>query len=125
MSAVNNRHRTATLTALALAAGLLATAGTVPASAAPAAPAAQEGQDAAKAVTSSVALKRAVYAYSKAFLGDEPVKAYNLLTPHCRATVSLSYFTGIVTAAGDLYGPQRIQSYDATVSDNRARATYS
>lgn len=117
MSAVKLRHRAATVATLALTSGLLGVAGTSAASTDPPAPSIAK-------VTSSVALKRAVYSYSKAFLGDNPVKAYKLLTPRCREKVSLSYFTGIVTAAGDMYGPQPIRSYGATMKRNRARATY-
>lgn len=103
-----SRQRAATLAVLALICGLLAVGGAAPTSAAPAT------HSAANKLNSSVSLKRAVYGYSKAFKGNEPVKAYNLLTTRCRSKMSLSYFTGIVTAVGDVYGPQPIRSFDAT-----------
>lgn len=63
--------------------------------------------------------------YSDAFLGGEPVKAYEVFSARCKKRVSLSEFTGIVTAAGDLYGSAlAIRSYEAQVSGDLARVTY-
>jgi hypothetical protein len=82
------------------------------------------GAPAATADTSAASLRHAVGAYSQAFLGGRPVKAYQLLSPRCRQRVSPSYFTGIVNAANDIYGPLPIRTYKATVSGTKARVTY-
>jgi hypothetical protein len=74
---------------------------------------------------SEAQLKAAVQAYSDAFLSGEGTKAYNLLSERCRKRTSLSEFTGIVTAAKQMYGSALpLKTYEAEVSGNLARVTY-
>jgi hypothetical protein len=71
------------------------------------------------------ALRVAVQGYSDAFLNAEPVEAYEYFSLRCVERTSLSYFTGIVTAAKELYGaPLPIRDYDAEVAGDLARVTY-
>src|SRR4051812_31910720 len=49
-------------------------------------------------------LRNAVQGYSDAFLGGEPVEAYEYFSSRCEERTSLSYFTGIISAAEGLYG---------------------
>lgn len=70
-------------------------------------------------------LRLAVQSYSDGFLGAEPVAAYDYFSARCKEKVSLSYFTGIVTAAKSTYGSALpIASYDAQVDGDLARVTY-
>jgi hypothetical protein len=71
------------------------------------------------------ALREAVQGYSDAFLNAEPIEAYEYFSMRCAEQTSLSYFTGIVTAAKELYGASLpIKDYDAEVAGNLARVTY-
>jgi hypothetical protein len=71
------------------------------------------------------AAKKAVTAYSDAFLDARPVTAYNLLSKRCHAKVSFSYFTGIITAARTIYGKALpIRSFKAKVARGRAVVSY-
>jgi hypothetical protein len=73
----------------------------------------------------SVELRKRVQAYSDAYLTGEPVKAYAILSQRCHERLTLSYFTGIVTAASDQYGTALpVASFDAQISGDLARATY-
>ena len=77
------------------------------------------------AASASAELKAAVQAYSDAFLTGEATTAYKLLSERCRKRTSLSEFTGIVTAAKQMYGSALpLQTYSAKVSDDLARVTY-
>jgi hypothetical protein len=70
-------------------------------------------------------LQQAVQGYSDAFLGAQPVEAYEYFSARCTVRVSLSYFTGIVIAAEETYGaPLAIRTYDAEVAGDFARVTY-
>ncbi|UUW89383.1 hypothetical protein [Pimelobacter simplex] len=70
-------------------------------------------------------LRNAVQAYSDAFLSGEPTASYDLLSARCRDRHSLSYWTGVITAASDRYGePLPIKSYAEKVSGDMARVTY-
>ncbi len=70
-------------------------------------------------------LQQAVQGYSDAFLGAQPVEAYEYFSARCTDRVSLSYFTGIVIAAKDIHGePLTITTYDAEVAGDLARVTY-
>lgn len=90
--------------------------------------AATSGPAAAPAIPSPSgddALRAAVTAYSDAFLDGKPTVAYELFSERCRERLSLSSFTGIVTAAKQQYGKALpIRSYDAQVSGDLARVTY-
>lgn len=71
------------------------------------------------------ALRVAVQTYSDAFLDGDPVEAYEVFSARCKAEVSLSFFTGIVTAAKMTYGSALpIQTYEAQVDGDLARVTY-
>jgi hypothetical protein len=70
-------------------------------------------------------LRFAVKAYSDAFLTGDAATAYGLLSERCRKRTSLSEFTGIVTAAEQMYGSALpLATYSAKVSDDLARVTY-
>ena len=70
-------------------------------------------------------LRVAVQTYSDGFLGGDPTLAYDYFSGRCKEKVSLSYFTGIVMAAKVTYGSVLpIMSYDAHVSGDLARVTY-
>jgi hypothetical protein len=70
-------------------------------------------------------LRVAVQGYSDGFLGGNPTAAYQYFSARCKEKVSLSYFTGIVTAAKVTYGSVLpMASYDAQVSGDLARVTY-
>lgn len=71
------------------------------------------------------AVRKAVTAYSDAFLNAEPVAAYDLLSARCHDKVSLSYFTGIITAAKSLYGKALpIRDFKVKVRDDLAVVSY-
>jgi hypothetical protein len=70
-------------------------------------------------------LRVAVQAYSDAYLTGKPLVSYNLLSKRCQARVSLSYWTGLVTAAKDAYGSALpIKTYSEHVEGTLARVTY-
>ena len=70
-------------------------------------------------------LKAAVQAYSDAFLTGKPLASYALLSQRCRARMSLSHWTGLITAAKAQYGTALpIKSFHADISGDLARATY-
>lgn len=79
----------------------------------------------ASAASEEQALKRAVSAYSSAFLGGRGADAYGMLSGRCQASIGRARFLAIVDAAYDLYGPLPIKSLRVDVDGNRARATYS
>jgi len=71
------------------------------------------------------ALRTSVQGYSDAYLTGQPIKAYNLLSGRCKERMSLSYFTGLVTAAKQQFGSALpFKTYDAQISGNLARVTY-
>ncbi|WP_205650612.1 nuclear transport factor 2 family protein [Actinoplanes solisilvae] len=73
----------------------------------------------------STELRQAVQAYSDAFLTGDATTAYGLLSERCRKRTSLSTFTGIVSAAEQMYGSALpFESYSAKESDDLARVTY-
>ncbi len=73
----------------------------------------------------TAAVRDAVTSYSDAFLDADPVAAYELLSARCQDEVSLSYFTGIVTAAKMRYGKALpIRSFKAKVRDDVAVVSY-
>jgi hypothetical protein len=70
-------------------------------------------------------LENAVTTYSDAFLDGDPVAAYGMFSARCKEAVSLSYFTGIVTAAKQTYGAALpIRSFDVNLSESIALVTY-
>jgi hypothetical protein len=70
-------------------------------------------------------LRRAVRRYSDAFLNGDAIEAYSMFSARCKERTSLSYFTGVVTAAEDLYGAAlTIETYRAKVSGDFARVSY-
>ena len=70
-------------------------------------------------------LRAAVRAYSDAFLNGKPAAAYELFSARCKQRISLDRFTTVVTAAKQLYGKALpFETYDAEVSGNFARVTY-
>jgi hypothetical protein len=86
---------------------------------------AEADADASSDPAGEEALREAVQAYSDAFLNADPVEAYEYFSVRCAKQTSLSYFTGIVTAAKELYGAALpIKDYDAEVAGNLARVTY-
>lgn len=70
------------------------------------------------------ALKRAVHAYSDAFLSGHGAVAYRMISGRCKAKISRTKFLRAVDMASDLYGPLRIKSLRVIVSGRSARATY-
>ncbi len=86
---------------------------------------AEADADASSDPAGEEALREAVQGYSDAFLNAEPVEAYEYFSMRCAEQTSLSYFTGIVTAAKELYGASLpIKDYDAEVAGDLARVTY-
>ncbi|WP_207506509.1 nuclear transport factor 2 family protein [Klenkia taihuensis] len=70
-------------------------------------------------------LRAAVQSYSDAFLTGDADVAYDLLTARCKDRTSAAQFSGIVSAASQLYGAALpITSYSAEVSEDLARVTY-
>jgi hypothetical protein len=73
----------------------------------------------------SAAVLPRVQAYSDAFLGGHPTKAYALLSQRCRGEMSLSHFTDIVKAAEQRYGKAlRIKTSDVAVHGEAATVSY-
>ncbi|MCC6269495.1 MAG: hypothetical protein IT300_18210 [Dehalococcoidia bacterium] len=69
-------------------------------------------------------LRSAVEAYSKAFLTGDG-RAYDMLTARCQQRVKRSEFELILAAAKKQYGTNLpIRSYDAKVSGDLARVSY-
>ncbi|WP_346535560.1 hypothetical protein [Micromonospora sp. DPT] len=63
--------------------------------------------------------------YSDAFLDAKPTVAYDLFSARCKDRVTLSEFTGMLTAAKQMYGKAMpLKSFDAQVSGDLARVTY-
>ncbi|MGA5304609.1 hypothetical protein ACPCHT_32190 [Nucisporomicrobium flavum] len=92
--------------------GDVATAAPAPASSAPAA-------------DNTAALRRAVQAYSDAYLTGEAAVAYALLSQRCRRRMNSEEFSGLAAAAERTYGSALpIRSFDAEVAGNLARVTY-
>jgi hypothetical protein len=103
------------------------TASAVSSGAGPAATTAEAAATPAEATEpiSDEALRAAVQGYSDGFLGGDPSAAYDYFSARCKERVSLSYFTGIVMAAGQVYGSALpITGYDAQISGDLARVTY-
>ncbi|MET8093105.1 hypothetical protein [Micromonospora sp. NPDC005220] len=70
-------------------------------------------------------LRQAVVAYSDAFLDAEPTVGYELFSARCKERVTLSEFTGMLTAAKQMYGKAMpIKSFEARISGDLARVTY-
>src|SRR4029079_16094615 len=66
-----------------------------------------------------------VQTYSDAYLTGQPIAAYRLLSKRCKDRMSLSYFTGLVTAAKQQYGSAlAFKTYSAEISGDLARVTY-
>ncbi|GAA4953872.1 hypothetical protein [Actinoplanes utahensis] len=79
----------------------------------------------ATSASSGDELRIAVQAYSDAFLTGDAKTAYGLLSERCRKRMSPAEFTGIVEAAGKMYGSALpLATYSAKVSDDLARVTY-
>lgn len=69
-------------------------------------------------------LEAAVTAYSDAFLSGD-MAAYDLLSQRCRDRTDKAAFRAILDQAKELYGsPLTIQTYEAEVSGDLARVTY-
>lgn len=70
-------------------------------------------------------LRQAVVAYSDAFLDAKPTVAYDLFSARCKDRVTLSEFTGMLTAAKQMYGKAMpLKTFDAQVSGDLARVSY-
>lgn len=70
-------------------------------------------------------LRQAVVAYSDAFLDAKPTVGYDLFSARCKERVTLSEFTGMLTAAKQMYGKAMpLKTFDAEVSGDLARVTY-
>jgi hypothetical protein len=79
----------------------------------------------ASAVTQRVVLKRAVKAYSDAFLDGRGADAYRMLTGRCKARIDRDTFLQASDLAKQIYGgPMPFTSYRAAIDGRRARATY-
>lgn len=64
-------------------------------------------------------------AYSDAFLMGDGAAAYALLSARCQERNTEAEFTSIVDRAGEQYGdPLPFKSFDAEISGDLARATY-
>lgn len=75
--------------------------------------------------TDSADLKSAVTAYSDAYLSGDATAAYDLLSARCQGRMSVEQFGGLVSAAKAAYGDALpIKAFDAKVSDDLARVTY-
>lgn len=73
----------------------------------------------------TAALRTAVQAYSDAYLTGKSSTAYALLSARCRKRMSSSAFSALTSAAQATYGSALpIKSFDAEVSGNLARVTY-
>jgi hypothetical protein len=80
---------------------------------------------ASKSVDSAAALKKAVKAYSDAFLTGKVAESRALLSKRCKDRVGSAAWQGIVAGAGQQYGTALpIKTYRAQVSGNLARVTY-
>lgn len=76
-------------------------------------------------VPADAGLRDAVQAYSDAFLGGDAAKAYGLLSSRCQKRTTAAEFEGIVKQASAMYGsPLKLKTYDAQVSGDLARVTY-
>lgn len=72
-----------------------------------------------------VELRAAVQAYSDAYLTGKGAAAYALLSKRCQARSTPADFAALVKEAGDLYGSALpLKSFDADVSGDMARVTY-
>ena len=70
-------------------------------------------------------LRQAVVAYSDAFLDAKSKVGYELFSARCKERVTLSEFTGMLTAAKQMYGKAMpIKTFEAQISGNLARVTY-
>lgn len=70
------------------------------------------------------ALRRAVQAYSDAYLTGKP-SAYGMLSARCRVRMGRSHFAGMLAAAKNLYGNALpMKSFSAKISGDMARVTY-
>jgi hypothetical protein len=79
----------------------------------------------ASAGDSATALRTAVQAYSDAYLTGKSSTAYALLSARCRKRMSNSAFSALTSAAETTYGSALpIRSFDAEVSGDLARVTY-
>lgn len=70
------------------------------------------------------ALKRAVHAYSKAFLSGRGADAYGMISGRCKARIDRAQFMRAADMAGDLYGPLPIETLRVDIDGRSARATY-
>lgn len=101
-----------------------------PSSSTSAAPSATSVSDAAASPTAQVPseeaeLRQAVVAYSDAFLDAKPTVGYELFSARCKERVTLSEFTGMLTAAKQMYGKAMpLKTFEAQISGDLARVTY-
>lgn len=76
-------------------------------------------------VDEQAVLKKAVQKYSDAFLAGRGTEAYDLLSARCQKRMGKSEFLDIVTQAKATYGSAlAIKTFDATISGDLARVTY-
>ncbi|MGN9809994.1 hypothetical protein ACTMSW_11635 [Micromonospora sp. BQ11] len=79
----------------------------------------------AQAPSEEAELRRAVVAYSDAFLDAKPTVGYELFSARCKERVTLSEFTGMLMAAKQMYGKAMpIKTFEAQISGDLARVTY-
>jgi ABC-type phosphate/phosphonate transport system substrate-binding protein len=70
-------------------------------------------------------LRKAVEAYSDAYLTGDATTAYAILSERCRNKITEVEFTELVTAAKQLYGtPLRFKTYSATATGDSAKVSY-
>ncbi|MFE9957149.1 hypothetical protein [Micromonospora sp. NPDC005299] len=78
-----------------------------------------------QAASEEAELRQAVVAYSDAFLDAKPTVGYELFSARCKERVTLSEFTGMLTAAKQMYGKaMSIKTFEAQISGDLARVTY-
>ncbi|WP_431878295.1 hypothetical protein [Micromonospora marina] len=79
----------------------------------------------AQAAGEEAELGQAVVAYSDAFLDGKPTVGYELFSARCKERVTLSEFTGMLTAAKQMYGKAMpLKTFEAQISGDLARVTY-
>jgi hypothetical protein len=80
---------------------------------------------AGQAMSDTLALRRAVQAYSDAYLSGKGKAAWSLLSARCQKMDTLAGFSSLVDQAKTLYGnPLPMTSFTAHIAGGMARVTY-
>jgi hypothetical protein len=70
-------------------------------------------------------VRKAVDAYSQAFLSGNATAAYGMLSTRCQGQVTAGQFGAVVASAKALYGPQPVTSFKVDdASSSTAHVTY-